>query len=359
MAKRAVGRSRTTLTGIAEAAGVSVATVSKVVNGRSDVSPGTRARIERLLVEHDYVARGTAGSRSPVRIVDLTFNHLVAPNNLVITRGVTEAAAEAGVDVVIGMTPDDPSGAAWTRKIVNAGREGVILVTSELTPQQRAQFKKAGIPLVLIDPMGVPDESVPSIGATNFSGGMAATEHLLSLGHRRIAMIEGRHDALCNTARLHGYQAALRSAGITPDPRLIKRGEFHFEPAYEAARDLFALEDLPTAVFAANDSEAFGVIEAARVHGLRVPEDVSVVGFDDTVAAATSAPPLTTVRQPFAEIGRAALRTLLRLAAAQPLDSHRVELATQLVVRASTTAPPVRAGTPAPAPSAAVPGDAP
>ncbi|MGW5658642.1 LacI family DNA-binding transcriptional regulator [Streptomyces sp. NPDC003758] len=340
--KRSVARSRTTLTGIAEAAGVSVATVSKVVNGHSDVSPKTRARIERLLVKHEYVARGPRGAQSPVRTVDLTFDQLVTPNNLVIIQGVTEAAAEAGVDVVIGTAPDDPLGAAWTRKITNAGREGVLLVTSELTPQQRTQFARAEIPLVLIDPMNVPDESVPSIGATNFSGGMSATEHLLKLGHRRIAMIEGRHDAVCNTARLHGYQAALSGAGITPDPRLVKHGGFRFQPAHQAALDLFALEDPPTAVFAGNDLEAFGVIEAARVHGLRVPDDVSVVGFDDTAAAGTSAPPLTTIRQPFVEMGRAALRTLLRLAAQEPLDSHRVELATQLVVRASTAPAPTR-----------------
>lgn len=342
MAKRAVERSRTTLTGVAEAAGVSVATVSKVVNGRSDVSPETRARIERLLVEHDYVARGPGGTQSPVRTIDLVFDRLINPNNLVITLGVTEAAAEAGVDVVIGTAPDDPLGAAWARKVTTAGREGVILVTSDLTAQQRAQFTQAGIPLVLIDPMNLPDENVPSIGATNFAGGMTATEHLLKLGHRRIAMIEGRHDAVCNTARLHGYQAALTGAGLTPDPRIIKRGDFRFEPAYQAALELFALDDPPTAVFTGNDLEAFGVIEAARVRGLRVPDDVSVVGFDDTAAAATSAPPLTTVRQPFAEIGRAALRTLLRLTAGEPLDSHRVELATQLVVRASTAAPPAR-----------------
>ncbi|WP_330286514.1 LacI family DNA-binding transcriptional regulator [Streptomyces sp. NBC_00576] len=338
MAKRAV--ERTTLTGIAEAAGVSVATVSKVVNGRSDVSPETRARVERLLVEHDYVARGPGGAQAPVRTIDLTFDKLVNPNNLVITQGVTEAAAEAGVDVVISTAPDDPLGATWARKITNAGREGLILVTSELTTRQRAQFAQHGIPVVLIDPMNVPDDSVPSIGATNFSGGMAATEHLLKLGHRRIAMIEGRHDAVCNTARLHGYQAALSGVGITPDPRLIKRGSFRFEPAYQAALELFAMDEPPTAVFTGNDLEAFGVIEAARVQGLRVPDDVSVVGFDDTAAASTSAPPLTTVRQPFAEIGRAALRALLRLIAGEPLDSHRVELATQLVVRASTAPPP-------------------
>lgn len=118
--KRSVARSRTTLTGIAQAAGVSEATVQKVVNGHSDVAPETRTRVERLLVEHAYVARGPRGAQSPVRTVGLTFDQLVNPDNLVITHGVTEAAAEAGVDVAIGTAPDDPLGAAWTRKIVGS-----------------------------------------------------------------------------------------------------------------------------------------------------------------------------------------------------------------------------------------------
>ncbi len=341
MSKSMGRRGRPTLTAIADAAGVSVATVSKVVNGRSDVAPETRARVEQLLVEHDYVARGSARPSAGVRTVDLTFDALVNTNNLVITQGVAEAAEAAGVDVVIRIAPIDPLGATWVRKVVQAGREGVILVTSELTHSQRAQFEQAGIPLVLIDPMNVPDEGVPSIGATNFAGGMAATEHLLQLGHRRIAMIEGRGDAVCSKARLHGYQAALSSAGIAPDPALVRCGDFEFKPSYRAALELLALDEPPTAIFAANDMGAFGVIEAARVHGLRVPEDLSVVGFDDNDAARTSAPPLTTVRQPFAEIGRAALEAVLQLAEGRPLNSHRVELATQLVVREST-APPRR-----------------
>ncbi|WP_433171513.1 LacI family DNA-binding transcriptional regulator [Actinoallomurus sp. CA-150999] len=341
---RASGRpARATLTAIAEEAGVSVATVSKVVNGRPDIGAATRARVERLLVEHGYIARTPSGGGAqapPVPAINLTFDALHNPNNLVITNGVVRAAEEAGVDVVVGVVPDDPLGAAWVRRVAAAGRLGMILVTSEFTPQQRAHFDRADVPVVLIDPMNVPDESVPSIGATNFAGGMTATEHLLSLGHRRIAMIEGRPDAVCSKARVHGYRAALGSAGITPDPALIRPGDFTFKSGHLAAQELFALPEPPTAVFAANDAQAFGVIEAARVRGLRVPQDVSVVGFDDNDAAGTSAPPLTTVRQPFAAIGRAALQTLLQLVAGKSITSHRVELATQLVVRESTAPPP-------------------
>ncbi|MFI7135154.1 LacI family DNA-binding transcriptional regulator [Nonomuraea sp. NPDC050153] len=333
--------SRATLTAIADLAGVSVATVSKVVNGRSDVAAATRARVEQLLVAHGYIARGQGrDARGPVRAVELTFDALVNPNDLMITDGVVQAAAEAGVDVVMTITPRDPLGAAWSRRVTQAGRAGVILVTSEFTQQQHAHFAGAGIPVVLIDPMNTPDEEVPSIGATNFPGGMAATEHLVKLGHRRIAVIAGPPEATCSAARLHGYQAALGRAGITPDPVLIRTGSFTFKTGYQQAQELFALPEPPTAVVAGNDGQAFGVIEAARVRGLRVPQDVSVVGFDDTDAAGTSAPPLTTVRQPFAAIGRAALHTLLQLADGEQLTSHRVELATQLVVRESTAPPP-------------------
>ena len=213
-------------------------------------------------------------------------------------------------------------------------------MTSELTARQRAQFAQHGVRVVLIDPMNVPDDTVPSIGATNFSGGMAATEHLLKLGHRRIAMIEGRTTPCATPPACTATRPGSAVPGSRPIPASSSGAAFRFEPAYQAALELFALDDPPTAVFAGNDLQAFGVIEAARVQGLRVPEDVSVVGFDDTAAASTSAPPLTTVRQPFAEIGRAALRTLLRLTAGEPLDSHRVELATQLVVRSSTAPPP-------------------
>jgi LacI family transcriptional regulator len=191
---------------------------------------------------------------------------------------------------------------------------------------------------VTIDPVNLPGPDVPSVGATNFNGGMTATGHLLELGHRRIGFVEGPPEAMVSIARLHGYHAALSQYGLTSDPAMMAAGEFTFDAGFTAAIGLLAQPSRPTALFASNDSQAFGAIEAARTLGLRVPEDVSIIGFDDTPAAQWSAPPLTTVRQPFAEMGRVAMRRLLRLVAGEELTSPRVELATQLVIRKSTAA---------------------
>jgi LacI family transcriptional regulator len=148
-------------------------------------------------------------------------------------------------------------------------------------------------------------------------------------------------DALCSRARLHGHQAALDKAELPVDPALVCHGNLSYEPAYQLTLELLDLQERPTAVFAGSDLQAFAVIEAARVRGLRVPEELSVVGFDDLPVARWAAPPLTTVRQPLTDMGRMALRILLRLVAGEALESHRIELATQLIEREST-APPAR-----------------
>ncbi|MEU4242173.1 substrate-binding domain-containing protein [Actinoplanes sp. NPDC026619] len=327
---------RATLAAVAQEAGVSVPTVSKVVNGRTDVAPETRARVEALLVRHGYVARGAGGSQHAVRTIDLVFDALESPNNLEIIRGATEAASAEDFHVVVDVAPDDPLGAAWARRMAAARREGLILVTSEINTQQWQHFAEQRIPVVTIDPVNLPAPEVPSVGATNFNGGMAATSHLLDLGHRRIGFIEGPPQAMVAIARLHGYHAALSQRGLTSDPALMAAAGFNFEAGFGAALFLLGKEPRPTALFASNDPQAFGAIEAARTLGLRVPEDLSIVGFDDTASARWSAPPLTTVRQPFDEMGRVAMRRLLRMIAGEVLVSPRVELATELVVRKST-----------------------
>jgi LacI family transcriptional regulator len=329
---------RATLAAVATAAGVSIPTVSKVVNGRTDVAPETRARIGALLAEHGYQARASGGVQSTVRTVDLTFDGMRSPNNLEIIRGALEEASAHDVDVVVGLAPDDPSGVAWARRMATGHREGMILVTSRITEPQWQQFVEQGIPVVTIDPVTVPSARVPSVGATNFSGGMEATAHLVALGHRRIGFIEGPPDAMVSIARLHGYQAAMTQGGLTIDPDLIRAGRFTFDAGFTAAVGLLGRRERPTAVFASNDAQALGAIEAARTLGLLVPQDVSVVGFDDMAVAQWSAPPLTTVRQPFADMGRVAMRRLLRCIDGEQLVSPRVELATQLVVRKSTAA---------------------
>ncbi|GAA3195217.1 LacI family DNA-binding transcriptional regulator [Streptomyces virens] len=330
---------RVTITEIARRAGVSVPTVSRVVNGRSDVSPGTRARVEDLLRRHGYRKRPTTPP-SRAALLDLVFNDLDSPWAVEIIRGVEEAAHAAGVGAVVSAIHGRSGDAReWMRNLRARASAGVVLVTSTLEPVLLEELRILGVPLVLVDPAGSPALDVPTIGAANWSGGMAATAHLLSLGHRRIGMIAGPPRLLCSRARLDGYRAALENAGVPADDSLVVPGDFRPESGFAGCNTLLDLPDPPTAVFAAGDRMALGAIEALRGRGLRVPDHISVVGFDDLPEVRWSAPPLTTVRQPLADMGRLAARTVLRLTRGEQPDSPRVELGTELVVRASTAAP--------------------
>jgi LacI family transcriptional regulator len=257
---------------------------------------------------------------------------------LEVIRGVTEAAGELDVDVIVGPALHASPDQEWVRRILAADRKGVVLVTSSLSEDHWRRLRDAKVPVVVIDPIDVPTE-VPAIGSMNWAGGLDATEHLLRLGHRRIGVLGGLQDALCARARVHGYHAALDAAGIPADAALIRYGDFDYDLAYQHGLELLAVEPRPTAVFATNDLQAFGMMQAARVRHLRVPDQLSVVGFDDQPAARWATPPLTTVRQPLAEMGRAALRSADRLASGDGLDTIRVELATELVIRDSTAPP--------------------
>ncbi|WP_037370658.1 LacI family DNA-binding transcriptional regulator [Amycolatopsis orientalis] len=335
-------RNGATLAAVAEAAGVSLPTVSKVLNGRSDVAARTRTRVEQALRDAGYVPRTGNRNAPATRIVDVVFDDLVSPYALEVLRGVTTAGAELGTDVVVSRMPEAASGGPlspedqWTHRLKSDGRAGLIVVTSELSLAQVESFERAGLPLVVIDPINLPRAEVASVGATNWSGGIAAAEHLLGLGHRRIAFAGGPVGASCSQARLHGYRAALENAGVAFDPELVHHGDFGHPAGLEIGNRLLAMENPPTAVFAASDATALGVLEAARQRGLRVPQELSVVGFDDTMLAGLATPPLTVIRQPLHDMGRVALRTLLKLISGQTLDSHHVELATHLVVREST-----------------------
>ncbi|GIF72802.1 LacI family DNA-binding transcriptional regulator [Asanoa siamensis] len=337
---------RATLAMVAEACGVSLPTVSKVLNGRADVASATRAKVEEALRAHNYRPPGarTRGTSAPTRSIELVFDDIISPYATEVLHGVTDGGDELGVDVVVRRLPtltDNPprTEAAWARRLTEAGRKGLIVVTSELTSRQLAAFDRAGLSLVVIDPVNLPRTDVVSVGATNWSGGLEATDHLIRLGHRRIAFIGGPAASSPSRARLHGYRAALENAGIRPDPALIRNGSFDFASGLTLGGDLLGVEDPPTAVFAASDPTAVGVFAAAQALGRQVPHDVSIVGFDDTYLTVMSTPALTSVRQPLREMGRVALRTLLRLIAGEKLDSHHVELATTLVVRESTAAP--------------------
>ncbi|MEU1268307.1 LacI family DNA-binding transcriptional regulator [Streptomyces sp. NPDC005799] len=334
--------SRVTLAQIAEYAGVSVATVSKVINGRPDVAQQTRDLVLDLMRQYNY-----GGNRDDLRAhptVELFFGfERLSIYHTELIQSVVDAGAREGIAVVVSRRGDqDPAAdpAAWARGLAAAGRRAVITVTANtLSGPILEALNRVRLPVVLLDPESLPDGSIVSVGATNFAGGNAATAHLLSLGHRRIAFLGGTEHAWSNQARLHGFRSAMEAAGVPVLGELIRHaGTFHAAEGVEHGGRLLAVEPRPTAVFAASDELAAGVIEAARLRGLRVPDDLSVVGFDNTPLAQVISPPLTTIHGPVPEMGSVALRTALRLAAAEDIDSHHVELATRLVVRSSTRA---------------------
>jgi DNA-binding LacI/PurR family transcriptional regulator len=327
-----------TIAQIAERAGVSTATVSKVVNGRADVAPATRSLVEDIIRRHGYRRQKTAG---PAALLELVFHEVRGPYPIEIYQGARQVAAEHGLAIVLSeLRGSHTPGRGWVEGVLARRPTGVIAVFSGPNREQSERLHSRGVPFVLVDPVGDPGSDVPSVGASNWSGGLSATRHLLELGHRRIAVITGPERVLPSRARLDGYRAAMDMAGIPVDPALVRVGDFQILDGVKHMRELLSLPDPPTAVFACNDGQALGVYQAVTEAGLRIPDDLSVVGFDDLYPAAWTVPPLTTVRQPLADMAATAASMVIGLAQGQPLPRKRVELTTELVVRASTA--PIR-----------------
>jgi DNA-binding LacI/PurR family transcriptional regulator len=329
---RATGRS--TLAGIAAEAGVSVSAVSKVLNGRTDVAAGTRARLAALLRRDGY----QVASRLGFGVVDLLIATLHTPWAEELLRGTVQAADEAGTSVVVS-TVDSPGGfTAWLDRATARGTDGALLVLHLPDSSELQELAAARIPLVVIDPPEEPGPGIRSVGTTNWQGCLTATRHLIELGHRRIAIIGGPEHLWSSRARLAGYRAALEAAGLPPAGELIRRDDFCTEGGRRQARELLALAQPPTAIVAGNDPQAFGVLQALGERGLRAPGDLSVVGFDDVPVASWATPALTTIRQPLAAMAATAFRMLhARPGAGEP---HHIELSTTLVIRESTGPPP-------------------
>ncbi len=324
-----------TISYIAETAGVSVPTVSKVINGRSGVSADTRARVEALISEFGY---RRANRRN---LVELVFSRLEDLWGMEIIRGVEQVAREQRVGVVLTEFGPRPDTVAPPIDATVARRPACVVTVAQLSQEQRDQLRAKEIPFVVFDPTIELPDGVPFVGATNWAGGRSAARHLIELGHRRIGMVAGPDHVLCCRARLDGYRAALEAAGLTPHPDLVIRTELTREHGRAAALTLLTADDPPTAIFACNDLQALGVYQAAREVGSRIPQDLSVVGFDDLPVAALVDPPLTTVHQPLAEMAVAATELALALGRGEAPARVGIELATTLTIRAST-APPSR-----------------
>ena len=324
-----------TIAYIAESAGVSVPTVSKVLNGKSGVSAQTRARIEELINQHGY-HKPSGSNRS--NTVELVFRELESMWAVEIIRGVERVARKHRAGLLVsefGLHDSDVP--TWDDTV--ARRPNCVLSVAQLSAAERAELSAKGIPFVVFDPTAELPDDVPFVGATNWSGGRAATRHLTDLGHRRIAMISGPEHVLFCCARLDGYRSAMQAAGLTVDPDLVVYADLTREDGCVAARTLLALPEPPTAIFASNDLQALGVYQAAREAGLRIPEDLSVVGFDDLPVVGWVDPPLTTVHQPLTEMAVAATELALALGRGEQAPQIGLEIATSLTVR-SSTAPP-------------------
>ena len=327
--------SRTTLAMLAQEAGVSLSTISKVLNGHGDVSPDTRQRVEGLLDTRSYRRRGTANRDST--LLELVFSDLSNPWGSEIMTGVQEVAHEQGMSLVLSPSGvHHAPGPDWLPGVLRRRPAGVLLVTTDPTPRLRERLTSRSIPYAVIDPAGELPAGVPSVGSTNWAGGLAATRHLIGLGHTRIAAVSGLEHMLCSWARLDGFRSAMAAARLPVREDWVRMGDFLPSGGRAAAEDLFTGDDRPTAIFAGNDVQALGVIEVLEARGLRVPEDVSVVGYDDTDVALWSRPKLTTIHQPIRRMAGEAARIVLRLAAGEHVEQQRLELATHLVVREST-----------------------
>jgi DNA-binding LacI/PurR family transcriptional regulator len=319
---------------IAELAGVSAPTVSKVLNGRGGVGDQTRQRVEALLQEHGY-REPAVNLATPT--IEVVFGSMIGSITSEILRGVDRTAVE--YDCSVGFVDAGArvaEGIRWLEPLLARRPLGVVAVAPESTPQY-TELAAGDVPLVVIDP--VDDLAVPAVGCNNWRGALAATRHLLELGHRRIGVLSGLREYLSVRARLDGFRAAMEHAGIPVDAGLERVGMFTFEDGQRLAEDLLRLPEPPTAIVCGDDLQAMGVYEAVRRVGLRVPDDISVVGFDDIDQAAWLGPPLTTVRQPFAEMGATAARLVLQLADGKSPEHDWYEVGTALVVRSSTGPP--------------------
>ncbi|WP_265522700.1 LacI family DNA-binding transcriptional regulator [Oerskovia flava] len=334
--KRELDRTPVPLAVVAADAGVSVPTVSKVLNARHDVSATTRDRVAGVLRRHGYEIRTVA--TKPTGLLDVRIVDFEGTWSEAVVRGAVAGARRLGLDVVLSVEPDPDDCSAWVRHALRRGTDGLVSVVAVPDDAARELLHDSGVPLVVVDPRQRPPEGMLSVGAANFQGGLEATAHLLTLGHRRIATITGALEQDNAIARLAGYRAAMIQADVPVDDDLVHVSTYGVTAGYEAARQLLALDDPPTAIFASSDDTALGALRALREAGLSVPRDVSLVGFDDLPVAPWTDPPLTTVRQPLAEMGASAVELVHR---ARTASGHtlRTELATSLVVRDSTAPP--------------------
>ena len=321
---------KATIQDIARMAGVSKATVSRVLNQKPDVDSTTRERVLRIIEEQGYTpnlaASSLAGGHS--RLVALLIPSFTWPLIPDIVRGVADTVERTQYELLLYSISDvyhEKVRSDVIHRILETKlTSGLLAIFPGQTSRYLATLHSPRFPVVLLDDQEVPPENVPWVTVNNRLGAYEATCHLLQLGHRRIAHIQGPLNYQVSQDRFRGYCEALEEAGLSVDSTLVIPGDFKPTSGQAGAKLLFDLPERPTAIFAASDSMAYGVMTAAREYGLRLPEDIALVGFDDLSSSAHMHIPLSTVRQPFYEMGQVALTLLLSLVeASHPFDNGR------------------------------------
>ena len=331
-----MGSRNITIADVARAAGVSKMTVSKVINNQGSISDATRERILSIINELGYTAhpgaRTLKGGRT--QTLGLVVPQLHWQYSSEIVRGIDQTAQDAGLDLLISTSQENPQHEARNATRLAKGLvDGLIVLLPTGLPWYSEDL---GVPLVVVVPgAGNLPTGLPTIDADHYQGARLAIRHLTDLGHTRIAFLSGGQDA-GSLARQRGYWEGLLTQGIPLDPDLEVPGAFQQRQGFVSTQQLLSLPRPPTAIFAANDLSAFGAIEAIKDQGLRVPEDISVVGFDDIPQAHEVHPALTTIRQPLSEMGAAATRQLLGLIDGRGVTTPTLVLPTELIIRNST-----------------------
>lgn len=334
-----------TLADVAELAQVSKMSVSRVINRQPGVSKQTRQRILEAIEQLGYVPN----SSPRARILDSKLVALLIPDITTtymgeILRGVSGAAERLNCGLMLytqGSSDHTQRTGYYLSLLNNSLVDGVLMVVPLDYEVIVSDLKKHHLPYVIIDHhSGAEDE--PSVTATNRKGVRDAMHYLMALGHRRIGFITGRMDIACSHDRLQGYRDGLAEIGIPFDPELVREGDFSQPAGFQQAQILLSLNDPPTAIVASNDVMALGVMDAAKAAGLRIGQDLSILGFDDIYMASQTYPPLTTIRQPMADMGETALELLVALLEGRTALTLRRELPTELVIRESTGPAPNR-----------------
>jgi LacI family transcriptional regulator len=330
-----------TIIDVARESGVSYSTVSRALTGYAFVKPSTRDKVLRAAEKLGYVpnqqARSLAGGRS--NLIGVLVPNLGNGYIAEIIRGVDEQLAESNYNLILYTTHRHRGKeSSYVATIMNGAADGLLLVVPLTSTTYLDTLRKQNFPYVLIDQSDTQDKS-SIVRATNWQGAYDATSYLIELGHRRIGFITGLMELTSATERLAGYRAAMSEHGVPILDELIVEGDFWERGGYNAALNLLDLPQLPTAIFASNDLSAFGTMEAIRQRGLSIPEDISIVGFDDIPQAPYTYPKLTTVRQPLDQMGRTAVKLLLGQIEQPGQGTQQVTVTTQLIVRDSCQPP--------------------